>query len=125
MPEFDLPVEMPHNTGRGDILNDVNKTSNNIESLESARGTERSVNGPFIAIQNFFESQQEIKELYNKNLDMVEVVANEVGYWNEETCNFHMDWTDYNFIAQEAVEADIKDNPKPLDTIHTKNLNAT
>ena len=114
-----------HNTGRSDILNDVDKTEKLDGSMESGRGNERSIHGPFIAIQNFFENQQEIRELYNKNLDMVDVIANEVGYWNEETCNFNMDWTDYSFVAQEAVEADIKDNPKPLHTIHTKNLNAS
>tara|TARA_B100001778_G_scaffold330233_1_gene332384 strand:+ start:774 stop:1412 length:639 start_codon:yes stop_codon:yes gene_type:complete len=114
-----------HNTGVGDILNDVDKDEKLGGSIQSNRGTERSTHGPFLAIQNFFETQQEISDLYNKKLDMVDVVANEVGFWNEETCNFNMDWNDYQFRANEAKEADIKDNPKPLHTIHTNNLNAS
>ena len=48
-----------HNTGRSDILNDVDKTEKLDGSMESGRGNERSVHGPFIAIQNFFENQQD------------------------------------------------------------------
>ena len=94
-----------HNTGVGDILNDVDKDEKLGGSIQSNRGTERSTHGPFLAIQNFFETQQEISDLYNKKLDMVDVVANEVGFWNEETCNFNMDWNDYQFRANEAKEA--------------------
>lgn len=118
--------EPSHNTGQGDILNDVDKTEKLVDgSIQSARGTARCTHGPFLAIQNFFETQQEIKELWSKNREMVDYITNEVGYWNEETCNFNIDWTDYNFINQDAIEADIKDNPKPLHTIHTKNLGAS
>ena len=113
---------MPHLTGRNDILNDVNKDENLSHSLESQRGTDRKKNGPFLAIQNFFETQEEIIELRAKNLEMVDLIASEVGYWNEETLNLNMDWPDYSFHLEEGQEADIKDNPKPVHSIHTANL---
>tara|TARA_B100001109_G_scaffold190666_1_gene157270 strand:- start:194 stop:808 length:615 start_codon:yes stop_codon:yes gene_type:complete len=114
---------MPHNTGRNDILNDVDKDEVLGNSLESQRGTDRKSFGPFLAIQNFFETQQEIKELANENLEMVQMISNEIGYWNEETTNFIMDWNDYSFVKRVLQEADIRDNPKPLHSIHTQNLN--
>ena len=116
---------MPHNTGRNDILNDVDKDEVLGNSLESQRGTDRKSFGPFLAIQNFFETQQEIKELANENLEMVQMISNEIGYWNEETTNFTMDWNDYSFVKRVLQEADIRDNPKPLHSIHTQNLNQT
>ena len=45
-----------HNTGVGDILNDVDKDEKLGGSIQSNRGTERSTHGPFLAIQNFFET---------------------------------------------------------------------
>ena len=66
---------MPHNTGRNDILNDVDKDEVLGNSLESQRGTDRKSFGPFLAIQNFFETQQEIKELANENLEMVQMIS--------------------------------------------------
>ena len=46
-----------HNTGRSDILNDVDKTEKLDGGVESGRGNERCSYGPFLAIQNFFENQ--------------------------------------------------------------------
>jgi len=126
MPEFEtVEQEGPHLTGRSDILNDVNKDENLSQPLQSARGTERKQFGYFIAIQNFFETQQEIKELWTKNREMVDYIANEVGYWNEETLNVNIDWNDYHFHSLEGFEADIKDNPKPAHSIHPRNLGQT
>ena len=114
-----------HLSGRADILNDVNKDENLSQPLESARGTDRKIYGYFLAIQNFFETQQEIHDLWEKNREMVDYVANEVGYWNEETLNLNIDWNDYNFHSLEGEEADIKDNPKPVHSIHARNLGQT
>ena len=112
----------PHLSGQSDILNDVNKDENLNQPLESSRGTQRKSYHSFLAIQNFFETQQEIHDLWRKNRDMVDYIANEVGYWNEETLNFNIDWNDYTFHSLEGQEADIKDNPKPIHSIHARNL---
>ena len=89
--------DKPHLSGRSDILNDVNKDENLSQPLQSSRGTQRKSYGYFLAIQNFFETQQEIHDLWEKNREMVDYIANEVGYWNEETLNFNIDWNDYIF----------------------------
>tara|TARA_B100000131_G_C18029791_1_gene577968 strand:- start:579 stop:1175 length:597 start_codon:yes stop_codon:yes gene_type:complete len=95
----------------------------NTEFLESGRGQQRASKGPILAIQNFFETQEEIKALKQKDKQVIQTITNEVGYWNEETINLNMDWSWFDFYAIEAREADSKDNPKPDHSIHTMNLN--
>ena len=89
------------------------------------RGLERSTHGPFLAIRNFFENQQEIKLLRRGDANMIKIIQNEVLAWNEESLNFRMSATenlepDKRMI--EFSESSMMDNLTPEHYIHTMNL---
>ena len=51
---------------------------------------ERVSHGPFLAIKNFFENQNEIKKLRRGDKNIIRIIQNEVMAWNDETLNFRM-----------------------------------
>ena len=112
----------PSNTGRSDILNNVDMTESLEVHVDSLRGTDRKEHGNFLAIQNFFERDEDIKGLWERDVDYIKPIANEISMWNEEKTNFDINWNDYSFHAEEANEADSRDNPKPVHNIHTQNI---
>ena len=118
----DVPYQEPKNVGKKDMLNDVELGEVMPDGVASYRGTERKQYGPFLAIQNFFENARDLTKLYAEDRDMFSAVQNEVGYWNEETLNLNINLNEYDFHAWQCGEADIKDNPKPVHSIHAGNL---
>jgi len=91
----------------------------------TGRGMDRVTHGPFLAIRNFFENQDEIKKLRRGDKHIVRIVQNEVMAWNEESLNFKMSKsenieTDKRMI--ELSEMSIRDSLLPEHVIHTMNL---
>ena len=119
---FDAPGIGPINMGKKDTLNDLDLDIKNDSGVESYRGTDRKTQGPFLAIQNFFENSNDLNKLWEEDREVFEAIQNEVGYWNEETLNLDIDLNKHSFLQIRGAEADIKDNPKPVHSIHAGNL---
>ena len=91
----------------------------------TGRGMERVSHGPFLAIKNFFENQNEIKKLRRGDKNIIRIIQNEVMAWNDETLNFRMAQSeniepDKRMI--EMKEMSIQDNIVAEHVIHTMNL---
>ena len=90
------------------------------------RGAERSTNGPFLAIRNYFETQEEIKALRRGDMNIIKIIENEVVSWNEETLNLTLSTSENNIPEKRMIEfkeASIQDNLRPEHFIHSMNLN--
>lgn len=108
-----------------DRLDLLNESENNTTGT-GGRGAERSTNGPFLAIRNYFETQDEIKSLRRGDMNLVKIIENEVVSWNEETLNLSLSARENEIPDKRMIEfkeSSIQDNLKPEHFIHSMNLN--
>ena len=90
------------------------------------RGAERSTNGPFLAIRNYLETQDEIKALRRGDMNIIKIIEHEVVSWNEETLNLNLSTSENNVPEKRMIEfkeTNLQDNLRPEHFIHSMNLN--
>ena len=106
-------------------LDILSETEDNITGT-GGRGAERSTNGPFLAIRNYLETQDEIKALRRGDMNIIKIIENEVVSWNEETLNLNLSTSENNVPEKRMIEfkeTNLQDNLRPEHFIHSMNLN--
>ena len=83
-------------------LDILSETEDNITGT-GGRGAERSTNGPFLAIRNYFETQVEIKALRRGDMNIIKIIENEVVSWNEETLNLTLSTSENNIPEKRMI----------------------